>query len=60
LLASGFRPIEVSLKSKVDNNPFLNSSLRKRGARAENLPRPERINNASLDIIAKEWGKRYG
>jgi ABC-type Fe3+ transport system substrate-binding protein len=60
LLVSGFRPIEVSLKSKVKDNPFLNPKLRESGARAENLPRAERINNASLEIIAKEWGRRYG
>jgi hypothetical protein len=60
LLASGFRPVEVSLKSKTPDNPFLNANLRQRGARAENLPRAERISNAAIEIIAREWGKRYG
>lgn len=60
LLTSGFRPVEVSLKSKIADNPFINPALRQRGARAENLPRAERINNAAIETIAREWGKRFG
>ncbi|RYG57650.1 ABC transporter substrate-binding protein, partial [bacterium] len=60
LLSNGFRPVEVSLKTKTADNPFLNANIRQRGARAENLPRAERASNAALETIAREWGKRFG
>jgi hypothetical protein len=60
LLDSGFRPTEVSLKTKTRDNPFLKADFRARGARTENLPRDERPNARAMESLVREWGKRFG
>jgi hypothetical protein len=60
LLTSGFRPTEIEITTKVEGNPFLNADFRKRGARATNLPRQERLDYTALNEVTSEWKKRYG
>ncbi len=60
LLDDGFRPTEINLKVKTAGNPFLNPAFRARGARTDGLPLEERANAAATEIVAQQWGKRYG
>ncbi len=60
LLSDGFRPTEINLKFKTPGNPFLNASFRARGARSDGLPLEERANTSATEIVAQQWGKRYG
>ncbi len=59
-LNDGFRPTEINLKTKTEANPFLRAAFRARGARIDGLPVEERSNSAATEIIAQEWGRRYG
>ena len=59
-LSDGFRPTEINLKSRTTNNPFTNSAFRARGARIDGLPVEERANTSATEIVAQQWGKRYG
>ena len=59
-LGEGFRPTEISLKTKIGNNPFLRSDFRARGARIEGLPLEERSNAPATRALVQEWGKRFG
>lgn len=60
LLKHGLRPTEISLESRIEGNPFLDANLRRRGVRAGNLPRTERMDFNSVTALTQQWAKRFG